>query len=292
MSVPVPSFQLEALDALARIIGDNYSIDQAKRLFERSGYRGMITPEVKRYSGILSILEPAVQPSVLHQERPVTAKLVAQAFEYMSRDSVLNVVRALCSPQAYIGKPEQFHRVIGRVNEVLKFYGIRVNQAGELVRARRSSAVRVTKSDDQRAFDARAFHRKVVEHGRSRFAEGNYFHSVFECCKAFDVAVRENSGIEKSGDALMGEAFRLNGVVRLNLASSQSEKDEQQGIMFICKGLMGAIRNAQAHEPELKWQMTQQDALDVLGLLSFVFRKLENATVVKDASSGGVKVKL
>ncbi len=77
----------------------------------------------------------------------------------------------------------------------------------------------------------------------------------------------------------MSEALSLGGPVKLNSQTSQSEKDEQQGIMFLCMGLMNAVRNPQAHEPELNWPTSREDALDVLALISFLFRKLENAVV-------------
>jgi Protein of unknown function (Hypoth_ymh) len=56
---------------------------------------------------------------------------------------------------------------------------------------------------------------------------------VFECCKAFDTAVSKNTKIEKSGQPLMGDALNLAGPIKLNSLRSQSEKDEQQGVMFL-----------------------------------------------------------
>lgn len=36
---------------------------------------------------------------------------------------------------------------------------------------------------------------------------------------------------------------------------------------------------AQAHEPQLVWQVTGQDALDVLGTLSMIHRRFDTATL-------------
>jgi len=91
--------------------------------------------------------------------------------------------------------------------------------------------------------------------------------------------VRTNSGIAKNGQPLMSEALSLAGPIKLNTQAGQSEKEEQSGVMFLCMGLMNAVRNPQAHEPELHWPMAREDALDVLGLISFLFRKLEKALV-------------
>lgn len=275
MSTPPPPFQLEALDTISQIIADNYTSSQITRLFERSGYSDIRHDGSTKWRFIAAALQNV------------------QVRGSGSPNGVLRVIKTFCSPQAFVGQREQFLSILKSMNSVLEFYGLMVDETGKLLRIGAvATTVRHTKSEDERAFDARGFHPKVIQHGRERFAEGNYFHSVFECCKAFDVAVRDNSAVDKSGDALMGEALSPNGVIKLNSLRSQSEQDEQRGIMFLCKGLMSAVRNPQAHEPETNWKMTQQDALDVLALVSFLFRKLENAIVVKNATAGGVKVKL
>ena len=162
---------------------------------------------------------------------------------------------------------------------------------GELRRTgERASTVRHEKTPDEVAFDGRSFHLQVRRHGRSHFCRGAYFHAVFECCKAFDAAVRHNSRIAKSGQPLMSEALSLAGPIKINKQTAQSDKDEQSGVMFLCMGLMNAVRNPQAHEPELHWPMTREDALDVLATISFLFRRLEKALVVR--GGGGIPVTL
>ena len=84
----------------------------------------------------------------------------------------------------------------------------------------------------------------------------------------------------------------MNGPIKLNSQRTQSERDEQQGVMYLCMGLMNAVRNPQAHEPELNWPMSREDALDVLALVSFLFRKLERAVVVKPGTAAARKVTL
>lgn len=275
MSNALQPIQPEALDNLAQIIGDFYTSSQITALFERSGYREFV-----------------------HDGR-TKWRFITEALKEIQRrgsgnpSGVLKVLECFCSPQAYIGRREEFEAILCSVNATLEFYGLRIDDEGRLLRTGTATrTVRQTKTEDERAFDSRCFHPKVIEHGRRRFGEGNYFHAVFECCKAFDSAVRTNSGINKSGDALMGDALSLTGTIKLNRQVSQSEQDEQKGIMFLCKGLMSAVRNPQAHEPELNWIMTQQDALDVLAMLSFLFRKLENAVVINSPNSGGVRVQL
>jgi uncharacterized protein (TIGR02391 family) len=119
------------------------------------------------------------------------------------------------------------------------------------------------------------FHPAVLKHSRTHFYRSAYFHAVFEACKAFDASVRVSTQSERSAQPLMSEALSPGGTVKINSQQTNSERDEQQGVMYLCMGLMNAVRNPQAHGPELHWPMSREGALDVLCLISFLFRRLE-----------------
>lgn len=275
MSSDFEPFRLEALETLAQIIGDNYSGSEITRLFHRSGY------------------------SDITHDGGTKWRFVAANFDVLQKrgggtpNHVLKVIQTACNPQGWINKREAFERLLRSVNDVLAFYSLRVKDDGSLSRTNeRAATVRHSKTPDEIAFEARTFHPQVVKHGRSHFCRGAYFHAVFECCKAFDTAVRDNTKSTKSGQPLMSEALSLTGQLKLNSQQTQSEKDEQQGIMYLCMGLMNAVRNPQAHEPELNWPMSRDDAFDVLALISFLFRKLGNAVIVLPGTSAAMGVQL
>ncbi|AFV25340.1 ymh, putative [Methanolobus psychrophilus R15] len=73
----------------------------------------------------------------------------------------------------------------------------------------------------------------------------------------------------------MGAALAVNGCLKLNKQESETERNEQEGLMHLCTGLMKAIRNPHGHEPELYWKMSREDALDVLSLINYLYIKVE-----------------
>jgi len=257
-------FTPHALEMLAQVIGGYYTGSQITELFRRGGC-----------------------PDIAH-DRGTKWKFVYSAFEQLQERSlnqpnaVLKVIETASNPQGWIGRREEYEGFLRDVNSVLEFVGVAAKDDGKLVRTGAvATTVRRTTTEDERAFDDRHFHQQVVKHGRSHFARRAYFHAVFECCKAFDTAVRNSTGIDESGQSLMSKAMSLAGPVKLNVQVTQSHRDEQQGVMYLCMGLMNAVRNPQAHEPELNWPMSREDALDVLALISFLYRKLEQATVLQ-----------
>ena len=58
-----------------------------------------------------------------------------------------------------------------------------------------------------------------------------------------------------------------------NSLQTETEQDEQKGLMNFMKGMFGAFRNVTAHAPKISWAVTEQDALDLLTIASFVHRR-------------------
>src|SRR5260370_41946853 len=59
--------------------------------------------------------------------------------------------------------------------------------------------------------------------------------------------------------------------------ATESEKSEQKGFAHLLVGLFGAVRNPLAHAPKTNWPMSEQDALDILTLVSLIHRKLDRS---------------
>ncbi len=131
-------------------------------------------------------------------------------------------------------------------------------------------------------FLKRNFHSEVAKHSQRLFAQGNYFHAVFESAKSFNIDVKTKSQSDKDGHSLMLNVWGCeNGVLKLTPCQSQTDKDFQDGIKFISGGLMSAIRNPTAHEPAITWPIAKQDCLDILSLISFLYRQLDNSVYYK-----------
>ena len=144
----------------------------------------------------------------------------------------------------------------------------------------KSGDVGPTEIDAQRraAFEERGFHREISLHCKRLFLQDNFFHSVFEGAKVYNKLVREKAAVSKDGRALMLAVWGWeNGVLKITPCQTETDKNVQDGVMFLSAGLMQAIRNPTAHEPAVDWPISQGDCLDILSFLSFLFRKLDEA---------------
>ena len=68
-----------------------------------------------------------------------------------------------------------------------------------------------------------------------------------------------------------------NVVLKVNSLTSETDRNVQDGIKFLSAGLMSVIRNPTAHEPALQWPVDEQDAIDILSLVSFLLRQCDKA---------------
>ena len=88
-------------------------------------------------------------------------------------------------------------------------------------------------------------------------------------------------GLITDGNALIEEVFSQDPILIINHYQTQSEKDEHKGFCNILKGLCGMFRNTEAHEPKVSWEVTEQDALEILGIISYCHRRLDKAQRIR-----------
>jgi len=53
---------------------------------------------------------------------------------------------------------------------------------------------------------------------------------------------------------------------------------------------MRAIHNPAIHEPALDWALTREDALDLLPLISYLFRQIERAVTLKTKDRNRMRI--
>jgi uncharacterized protein (TIGR02391 family) len=187
-------------------------------------------------------------------------------------DWVLSLARASLIPEERDRRLVQFCRQITPDDRF-----------AELERILSEAGVSRIKIESQRRalFEVRRFHSEVVSHSRRLFVDGNFFHAVFEAAKAYNKAVRSKAQTEKDGQSLMLEVWGCDkGVLKITPCESETDRNVQDGIKFLSAGLMQAIRNPTAHEPALHWPISEDDCLDVLHFVSFLFRKLDEAVFI------------
>jgi uncharacterized protein (TIGR02391 family) len=169
------------------------------------------------------------------------------------------------------------------LNQVLSFSGIALGEDGKcrLIKAAKTLSEAAQKAERlRRKLQERGVHGDVLEFCQARLLEDNYFHAVLEASKSVAEKIRQRTGLIEDGATLVDKVFGFRNQIPF-LAFSQlqteTQKSEQTGLMNLMKGVFGTFRNPTAHEPQIRWPISEQDALDLLTRVSFLHRRIDNA---------------
>ena len=193
---------------------------------------------------------------------------------------VLTFISKALEPARYIDRREEYVEMISGINKVLSFRGAEFKEDGKFHIVK---AAKTLKEAEERAkvLHGRLIDRNVHEHllnyCKVELLEDNYFHAVLEACKSIAAKIREITGLKSDGAKLIDES--LGGkepLIRLNSLDTETKISEQKGFVNIAKGLFGTFRNPTAHDPKIEWKMTEEDALDIFSMASYILRRLEN----------------
>lgn len=66
-------------------------------------------------------------------------------------------------------------------------------------------------------------------------------------------------------------------VLVINSYKTKQEINEQKGFEAILEGICNMFRNPEAHQPKIEWPLNEQDALEILSLISYCHRRLDKA---------------
>jgi uncharacterized protein (TIGR02391 family) len=263
----IATFSSQQLEALSRILGDT-----------DNGLTGTEIGYLLQDSRI-----PDSSPDMTKWKRVFNALVVFQN-EHRVGNHVLVFIKRAMDPARYVEKPAVFHSRRHRLNSVLALCGMFLGEDGQI---RKTDAVRTIDQALERAnrlhaaLVQRAVHADVLKFCNAEILQENYFHAVFEAMKSITAKIRSLSGLTSDGVDLLHAAFGMRDgppLLAINRLDTESLEGEQRGFMNLLKGLYGTIRNPLAHNPRVEWDMTEQDALDILTTISLVHRKLDQAS--------------
>jgi uncharacterized protein (TIGR02391 family) len=231
-----------------------------------------------------------VAPGITKRHRLYEALAARQQRDGVA-NNVLAFVQAAMHPARYVGKSQLFAERQAGLNPVLSLAGLGIDDHGQVIAAQRAHTASEAEARAGRLraeLVRRQVHADVLKACRAELLEENYFHAVLEATKSVAEKVRQLSGLTLDGSELVDEAFGMRDrdrrsrtpILALNTLRSISEQSEQRGMMHMMKGIFAVFRNPTAHELKARWAVDEQEALDLLTMVSVVHRRLEGAVRV------------
>lgn len=111
----------------------------------------------------------------------------------------------------------------------------------------------------------------------SRILSGHLDDAVEEACKGIGSRLRRLTGLDEDGCRLVTEALGEKARIRLNAGQTQTEKNEQKGLMYLGMALFLAARNPRAHRPADP-DTSLDEVIEWLSVASAIHRALDSSS--------------
>ena len=263
----IPTFDLGVLERLCEVMADTSS--------------GLTGSEIGKLLSALGIADP--MPGMTKRVRLFEALKGKQTTDRCGNNVVAFIQEAM-KPVRHTGSQKWFEDKRVEMNTVLAFAGLELRQNGII--GQRDVATTLDEAQ-QRAqklrqeLIRRGVHADVLKFCTAELLAEDYFHTIQEASKSIADKLRTKSGLTADGgelaDAVLSPGQTGTPKVAFNSLRTMSELSEQKGLLNLTKGVFGTFRNPTAHEARIHWNVTEQDALDLLTIASFLHRRLDAA---------------
>ena len=264
MTKPIRPFSAGTIEAVARALGDLYTGSELTRL-------------------LAGVRLPDPLGATETKWRRLAAAMVEQQNKQQDGRPVVALITAAMAPDRTLSRQADAAVARDQLNQVLSLSGYRVRDDGKVATATRTTTDTEAASRSTRLHTGlvqRGAHDEVLRYCRADLLKTDFYEAVFEAIKGLGARLRTLSGVDKDGRALVQETIGgKDPLIQITECRTVTQRNEQAGVALLAEGLFAAFRNPAAHETKLAWSMAEADALDVLGVLSLVHRRLDNAKV-------------
>lgn len=201
---------------------------------------------------------------------------------------LFNVIEYVAVPSRYIQNPIAWESLKTSINQVLIFKGFELADNGKVRKVKPAT----TFSDAQNRLKtlneeikSLNLHSEVTKFCTLELIQKDYFHAVFEATKGLFNRIRSMSELTYDGGALIDKAFNPKLpliMIQGNMLSTQDEKNQYYGLVNSIKTCLYLYRNHQAHVPRLFDELSLNDSLRALMVLSLAHELLDKCVNIRD----------
>lgn len=268
----IPPFKIATLEILSDFIGETTT--------------GLTNTEIHRLLLQAQIEdEVPTQGMMLSKHTRLYNAFAREINKNRCSNNIVVFLQLYLDPSRYVGKNDLFEIRRDAVNKQLAFEGLEIDETGKAVALKEKAStlqdLELRVKGLHKNLEQRNAHKAIFAYCRAELIADNYFHAVMEANKGLFQRIRDLSGVEADGYRLIEQVFSTNPILIVNKFISQSERDEHIGFCSLLKGLCAMFRNPLAHEPKVEWPISEQDALEILGIISYCHRRLDNAQKIR-----------
>jgi len=186
-------------------------------------------------------------------------------YRISSLDHAPTVMGGIHLHEAKKGIKKGFHSAIVELDSLIETFKEKIQDTSE------DPSVRAN-----RTLSELNIHPELVKGIGKLFQDGHYANAVEDACKILESFVKMRSmRFDLAGTDLMQKVFSpKQPILQFNDLRTETDKSEQQGMMFLYAGAMLALRNPRAHSIRVD---DPENALDLIMFINLLIKSLDNA---------------
>lgn len=174
---------------------------------------------------------------------------------------------------------EKYNFMLEETNKALLFVGLEITREGRIklaVQAKTLDEVDRRVNSLRKQLYNRAIHDEVKKYCIQDYLRKDYYDTVFEAAKSLAERVRAITGLTADGGALFQTAFsKQDPHIFFNSLKTDGEISEFIGLKELLESIFHLVRNPAAHTPKINWRIDEVKALDILTVISFAHKYLD-----------------
>lgn len=202
-------------------------------------------------------------------------------------NNVIDFIQKTITPKRY-GDNQEFERDKAAINEKLLYEGFEINEKGQILQCKKAQTIPEAKERSQKIktkIRGMRIHSEIIKYCDEEWLNEDYFHANEEVAKSVFDRLRNMTGIQQDGGALVTVCFSLGQagipLLALNRLETESEISEQKGFMNFCIGFYGLYRNPKAHNVRVNEEVKLEQFAEVLVVASIIHERLDHAFLTR-----------
>lgn len=261
------------VEAISRILGDHY----------------LTGSEIGRMLHFLNLSDPFPKNT---KWKRIENAILEEGSKTQTPKAFFEVIEYVANPSNFFNRPDIWDALLLNINSVLIAKGYQIEDDGKIHRTTASSGF----TDLQKRLETLEnriksldLHPEVTKFCTKELIQKNYFHAVFEGSKGLFDRIRKISGLNIDGYPLINKVFNFEKppyqpliMIQGNSLSTQDEKNQYFGLINAIKTCLYLYRNHQAHIPKIYDELSLNDAIRGLIVVSLAHELLDHCVPLSE----------
>lgn len=203
---------------------------------------------------------------------------------YNCGNKILEIIEYVFHPtSSWLNNPNEYKSFVNEINKCISFYGYELHDDGKVHMIKSS----VTKTQANERYDLlktklieRNIHPQILKFCTQDIVNEDYFSIILEASKSIYDRIRNLTGINLDGNTLINTCFNIRSpIIIFNMLRDETEKNLYNGLKNILLSIGQIGRNPKAHTPKIYSYDNLDNCLDILNLISFAHKMLDQCYI-------------